>query len=462
MDFIVVVLHLECHAYKQDEALRFQSVSFLPLPVYRTYNDNHPFFRPFLPRHLRFASSLHLSTFTTASIPLSLLGVWFSLEMIVVLLVKLICFVAVCLVKGCVFSNAKLKQWAHTRWSQMSDNPCAFLSGGELRTSNDLKAKVKVFLFQKDEEEVLSDWLQYYSYMFGAENLVVIDHESQSQDVCRLLELYRLCGAEVITFSGSFERKHAVLTKEMLKHKNTFLLPLDADEFIVADNTISANSSLPSLHVHRAKLNQAFRKLPIDGRKYKFAYTYSARPNTTVCHDFVSNSKANATTDRSNRRTVTSQLALERQPYFTRSKTFYYSDGFLYTDQGNHYGAVKHDQNVLNDHPAIGKNLSHYFAPLEASLLHYTMSSYNARKNKYVRGFAAYNFTLETDCSKEKNGLGYCWEAKYFLNSTDNGRNFYLQSCLSNQTGTSLASVSEWFQHRAQSMSTILGVQKRS
>lgn len=384
------------------------------------------------------------------------------LEMLAALIVSLTYFIVVCLVQGCVFSNAKLKQWAHSRWSQMSDNPCTFLSGGELRTSNDLKAKVKVFLFQKDEEEVLSDWLQYYSYIFGSENLVVIDHESQSQDVCRLLELYRLCGTEVITFSGSFEKKHAILTKEMLKHKNTFLLPLDADEFIVTDSSARDASSVASLHIDRARIHQAFHALPVDGRKYKFAYTYNTRPNATACHDFVAPSRVNTTSDRSNRRTVTSQLALDKQPYFPRSKTFYHSDGFLYTDQGNHYGAVRHDHNVLNDNPAIQRNLTHYFAPLDASLLHYTMSSYTARKNKYLRGFAAYNFTLNTDCSQEKNGLGYCNEAKYFLNSTDNGRNFYLQTCLSNQTGTSLASVSDWFLHRAHSMSAILGVQKRS
>jgi len=382
--------------------------------------------------------------------------------MLAALIFNLICLLAVCRVHGCVFSNVKLKQWAHNRWAQMSDNPCTFLSGGELRTSNDLKAKVKVFLFQKDEEEVLSDWLQYYSFIFGSENLVVIDHESQSQDVCRLLELYRMCGTEVITFSGPFEKKHAILTKEMLKHQNTFLLPLDADEFIVSDSAVGDVSTVSGLHIDRAKIYQAFHALPMDGRKYKFAFTYNTRPNATVCHEFVAPNRVNATSDRVNRRTVTSQLAFDKHPYFPRSKTFYHSDGFLYTDQGNHYGAVRHDQNILNDHPDIQRNLSHYFAPLGASLLHYTMSSYAARKNKYLRGFAAYNFTLSTDCSQEKNGLGYCNEAKYFLNSTDHGRNFYLQSCLSNQTGASLTSVSDWFLHRAHSMSTILGVQKRS
>lgn len=370
----------------------------------------------------------------------------------IVVILKIACILFTSLqVRSCISTNQDLEVWAHTRWNQLGDRPCAFLSGGDAESNEDLKVNVKVFLFQKDEEEVLGDWLQYYSYMFGANNLVVIDHESHNPDVCKVLELYKLCGTRVVPFSGPFSKKHVILTEEMHKYNDTILLPLDADEFIVTEG----NSTM---EINRASLHQAFNKLPIDGRKYKFKYSYFARPNATVCYDSVALNRTENPSDHGNRRAVTSQLAVHKALFFSRSKSFYHSTGFVYTDQGNHFGKVEHDRGLLNDHAAIESNLTHYFAPLDASLLHYSMSSYASRRNKFLRGYAAYNFTLRTDCSRVGNGVEYCYGGKSFLNVTDDGRAFYLKKCLPQDTAQwSLASVSAWFLNHAHSLTGIVG-----
>lgn len=359
-----------------------------------------------------------------------------------VILACLISLLGTRCVASCSFLDSKQQHWAIARLKKFGKNPCATLSGG-IHNETDIVPKVKVFLFQKDEDEVLSDWLQYYSYMFGAGNLVVIDHESQSQSVCRLLELYKLCGAEVLTHRGTFDTKHAVLTREMRKHNGTFLLPLDADEFVV-----SGGPNDP-LRIQRAKLLQAFRDLPTDGRKYKFAHSYCARPTPANCLLAANSSSAHDGHHEYNRRIDLSEVATDERAFFPRSKTFYHSNGFISTDQGNHYGEVKHDKGVTNTAPAIEKNVTHYFAPLNAAILHYSVSSYRAIENKYLRGFAAYNFTMDSDCGTVQGGQSYCIHGKEFLSDINKSRNFYLYLCSSKDKGKPLFGVSNWFSKHA-------------
>jgi len=356
------------------------------------------------------------------------------------------------LVFPCSFGDPKLHHWAAQRLSRFGDNPCAALSGGNATSGEDASLRVKAFLFQKDEDEVLSDWLQYYSHMFGAANLVVIDHESQSQRVCRLLELYKLCGAEIMTYSGSFDKKHAVLTREMKKHNDTFLLPLDADEFVISpghgeDSTVS-----------KAALRNAFSNLPIDGRKYKFSYSYFARPTSASCWAEANSTGSTALDSHPlHRRILRSQLATDKEAFFARSKTFYHSTGFLSTDQGNHYGKVNHDRGVYNENPLIAANLSHYFAPLSASIVHYSLSSFRSVKQQYLRGFAAYNFTLDSNCSTAPGGRSYCNRGKTFLTDQKGSKDFYLYACLSDKPGVSLRGVSDWFQGHTLSLAELVG-----
>lgn len=356
-----------------------------------------------------------------------------------VVLASLIVLLLVNGVAGCTFGDSDLQSWAKERLKSLGNEPCAVLSGGVGNSDRGSEPKVKVFLFQKDEDEVLSDWLQYYSYLFGAQNLVVIDHHSQNQGVCRLLELYNLCGTEVQTHNGHFSSKHVALTREMKRHNDTFLLPLDVDEFVVPV------SSSKDLAVHRTRLLNAFRNLPIDGRKYKFAFSYSARPTPATCLLASNTTKSNHSDLGWTRRVDLNQIATYKEVYFPRSKTFYHSDGFIATDQGNHYGQVKHDRGVYNDAPAIQKNLKHYFAPLESVILHYSVSSYRSIELKYLRGFSAYNFTLETNCSTVKGGHSYCNHGKKFLTDRKKSEEFYGLLCASDADYVSLKGVSDWF-----------------
>ena len=77
--------------------------------------------------------------------------------------------------------------------------------------------KIKVFAFQKDENDILEDWLSYHSYLFGKENIYLIDHNSKHSK-----SIIKDSGVNMINFSGPFaHNKGLQLTKAMNDNKNS-------------------------------------------------------------------------------------------------------------------------------------------------------------------------------------------------------------------------------------------------
>lgn len=363
---------------------------------------------------------------------------------IVGILIRAIC--------GCDFSD--FENWASKRLETFGpnvSNVCDALSGG---FSSPKGSNPHIFLFQSDEHEVLADWLQYHSYLVGLKNIHIVDQESQNPQICKLLALYKSCGVD-ITIENSFVNKHRALSGLMKMYNSSFLIPMDADEFI------AVNGSTPQFTSDREIILNQWRNLSVDGRKYKFA-SVVARYDAVECKI----TKKNAGFDPQYRRVTKKAMAGPPQYPPHMLKTFFYSDGFIATDQGNHHGIVQHDMghNMSRD-PVVKENLAHYFQFTNLTLIHYFASSYHSMRHKILRAAKAYNFTATTNCDNiTTNGLQYCRLAKGYEASSLSSHVHYLQNCRtfdspkgSKVPSVSLSSFREWFVVHAKSFADLIG-----
>jgi hypothetical protein len=349
------------------------------------------------------------------------------------------------------------KDWAADRLKALANDKkkaCQRLSTDIIPDSS-IQSKypgVKVAVFQKDESELMSDWLQYHSYIFGIENIHVIDNGSSNLLLCKLFALYEACGAKVETHIGSFSNKANVVSEALRQSTQTFVVPLDADEFVVhydeADKDYNYGFS-------RERILDQFNALPRDGRKYKFRASQPVRYPQKVCIDTMSLHKSNATY----RRTAHPGFAGPAQYIPLMYKNFYLRDGFLATDQGNHHGYVTHDNgHHVSTDAAVIANSTHFFATSTLSLLHFWVSSYQSMKAKMVRGQKAYNYDVETvDCSLVSTGKKYCYAGREFAAESEQSKQYYLEVCENAEDDVPINHLYEWFQQHTLTMEELVG-----
>lgn len=339
---------------------------------------------------------------------------------------------------ACNLNDLDLTLWARKRVEALGN--CSSLSAGSHGIDYQVPS-VKLILYHSDEHEMLADFLQYHSYVFGFKNIVVIDQDSQMEPVCRTLALFQHCGIDVITTQDSFLHKGETLTKVMHRHKHTFLIPLDTDELILP---FSGDSR--KVEINRDALWTAFKKLPIDGRKYKFEFYTEAVPRNVTCEKTIPRM-----TDEY-RRAVSNTQFYPLYPAGPTSKTFFHSHGFIRTDDGNHFGAVKHDQGKHFNHPDVVNNMSAYYVNVHAQMVHFPVGSYRGAKDKFVRAFTHMKFTGDTNCSVSRVNSHYCVPGKLFINGTDHGIQYYMNSCRTIANAYSHPVVSDWFRKNTMSM----------
>lgn len=336
---------------------------------------------------------------------------------------------------------AALRGWATSRLNDMSrsynGNPCEALSGGRALSTNNAKPQVKLFLFHQDEEDLLFDWLQYHSFMFGIQNIHVVDHRSEGEGVCKTLALYATCGATVTEYNGEFKFKNRILTNLMRMTKGDFLLPLDADEFVVyTEKDVNTTTLCPTA------MQQAFARLPQDGRKYKYRQYTVKYSNDTCSQDHASGS-----------RRLVHQGYLANHGYSQEMvKTFFPVKGFEETDQGNHRGRVSRDRHVFSN------DLGDFYHFTDITLLHFALTSYRALAAKVLRGAQAYKYDERTDCSKVGLGVMYCQHAEAFRNQTERSRQHFLGQCQASADEMPIHhSFARWFARNVPEMEEITG-----
>lgn len=354
----------------------------------------------------------------------------------------------------------RLYKWASERFSLIRrdfDDPCTILEGAtsSFEKITGKRPAVQVFLFQNNERELLADWLQYHAHLFGVKSINVVDHNSTDPQVCHLLALYSYCGAKVTHYEGPFGHKHGALTDAMKPYRSTFLIPLDADEFVVSFK-VNERGNKTEVVINRSAILNEIAQSPLDGRKYKFNGVHPVRHTAQKCTEAFKKGKLLSSKDR---RVMAGGYVdpTQYEPYIT--KTFFYSRGFIATDQGNHYGKVLRDRGVYVDHPLILENIQNYFYFMPTvSLVHYHVMSVAHVRAKLERGALAYRFDINKGCGEPRTGDHYCHVAREYMQNTAKAKAHYMYLCQrSTETGPTVQPLTEWFARYAMTMDDLVG-----
>jgi hypothetical protein len=231
---------------------------------------------------------------------------------------------------------------------------------------------LKLFLMTKNEIELLEDWLKYHGYLFGLENIHVLDG-SDDQRVFEVYDKYKPHGLNVHFSSTGLNGLAEELTHLMHAHKgsNNFLIKLDTDEFLAytlpadigpkgklsralhqryqptrkAGGGLSkwlSETVLDPMHGKRqlrvANFNRFFEALPKTGQRYKASLVTWSLPQ----HQYVAHPSR--------------ELVEFTQLRFTQMKSYFHSDSFQSVDLGSHVGVSTNNNGFVD----TGLVLIHY------------------------------------------------------------------------------------------------------
>lgn len=99
--------------------------------------------------------------------------------------------------------------------------------------------RVACVVMQRNETLCLHPWLAYHGYLFGHDNLFVIDHGSDNRVVRETLAMFERLGVHVrrLPASADYTQKGVFVSEALASADATglydVLLPLDCDEFVV-------------------------------------------------------------------------------------------------------------------------------------------------------------------------------------------------------------------------------------
>ena len=252
---------------------------------------------------------------------------------------------------------------------------------------------VHLFVFQKDEPELLFPWILYHSRIVGLKNLHIIDHNSTNMEVVRILQACEKHDVDVDYFTESFASKQHVISAKMKAYHNesSLLIPLDTDEFIVSlVNSSNVNQFSAKSQVIRRNL----MRLPYGSHKLKFNGSFQAVSTMTgsvSLRPFAA-------------------VHFQRRELSCMSKTFYSANTFVRTDQGNHHGTIKTPCTAQSS--AWNAQCNDCFHVANLALAHFDVSStsFGSSLSKHLRGAKAYGHDKVVDEGKpcKGNGVHYC------------------------------------------------------
>jgi hypothetical protein len=179
---------------------------------------------------------------------------------------------------------------------------------------------VKIFTMVKGEDDIVEDWVLYHGYLFGFENLYIIDNLSRDNTYPILLKLKKDYNINICRL-GDYKKKGEYMTMLFRQFcRNEYGIPLDIDEFLVyydrSKNEISCSRDI---------ILNTLKHLP-RSEVYKMEYIQSKLTNK--------NGYTRATIE-GNWGSYT--------PYNSFAKSFFHSSIFRgVIDHGNHYNTTNY------------------------------------------------------------------------------------------------------------------------
>lgn len=222
--------------------------------------------------------------------------------------------------------------------------------------------KIIIATIVKNEDDIVREWIEYHGFIFGFENLYIIDNESTDNT-------YNICKEYITKGIHSEQKSNYLLKGEYMKHyKNTipcdFFIPMDIDEFIVhyKSNKVSYENIL-----------EYFSNLHVESTLFKMNYIY---PIKTVNIDSIKKFTHGSYTD-----------------YKDLAKTFFKNTGNYKSyniDHGNH---MTTNDYILSD----------------LCLIHFHKRSDLQYKNKTIANVTGLGYNTNIDELKKipVNGMGW-------------------------------------------------------
>lgn len=132
-------------------------------------------------------------------------------------------------------------------------------------------AIVKCVMMQRDESLLLEPWLRYYGYLFGFENLTVIDNGSTSEPVIATLRRFERIGVRIYwdfggaeNYAGKGFHFHNIIEGWDFGGGYDFALPVDCDEFIAVMHPDGLDCGRRAIHRELDSLKGEERALGIE------------------------------------------------------------------------------------------------------------------------------------------------------------------------------------------------------
>ena len=223
---------------------------------------------------------------------------------------------------------------------------------------------LKIFLMTKNEPELLESWIKYHGYIFGLDNIYILDGSDDSR-VLRVYEKFQALGLTVRFSSAGLNELADELTKIMHLYKGTdnFLIKMDTDEFLAITPNPNSIIEYERMHCpnckslyHKMKkwflsalspshfietnlritnFSDFFEKLPVTGQSYKASFTCWSKPKfgsvKNICDE------------------ITDFTPLHK----TAIKSFFHSSSFVSVDLGCHAGVSSNSSGVIETNLCI-------------------------------------------------------------------------------------------------------------
>ncbi|PNG99496.1 hypothetical protein TSOC_014718 [Tetrabaena socialis] len=146
------------------------------------------------------------------------------------------------------------------------------------------KSLVKIIVLTRNEYDLIEDFLTFYGFVFGVENIVLVDNGSDDPRVWEVYRKYHASGLTVIHEPArNMLAMASIVTAACTLYKDScdFLLPLDTDEFMFLPAAPHISGS-----EFRDCILRHLRDLPKDVSVLKYGKFFGSIPDASS-HDYV-------------------------------------------------------------------------------------------------------------------------------------------------------------------------------
>jgi len=131
---------------------------------------------------------------------------------------------------------------------------------------------IKLFTMVKDEVDIIKEWILYHGYLFGYNNLFIVDNFS-TDGTYEVINSFKGLGVNIFR-EADYKQKGDIMTNLIEKYcSNEIAYPIDIDEFIVY-----YDKSNKTISVDKNTILNYFSNLPISS-VYKTNYIVSLITN---------------------------------------------------------------------------------------------------------------------------------------------------------------------------------------